>query len=117
MTFLVENWFVLVGISCCFLFVGFMVFSFLKLPQKEQIAKVKEWLLLACAEAERELGDGTGKLKLRWVYDLFLQRFPAIAMAVSFETFSLWVDSALEEMRRVLTQNQAVKAFVKGEKM
>ncbi|MFR6482019.1 MAG: hypothetical protein ACLUPD_10785 [Anaerotignum faecicola] len=45
----------------------------------EQREKVKEWLLLAVTEAEKELGSGTGQLKLRYVYDLFLRRFPAVA--------------------------------------
>ncbi|MGN0133176.1 MAG: hypothetical protein ACI4AO_00485, partial [Anaerotignum sp.] len=55
-----------------------------------------------------------GQLKLRQVYDVFVQRFPAIAMAVSFDTFSQWVDEALENMRDMLKQNQAVKNLVGG---
>mgnify|MGYP000840045992 CR=1 FL=1 len=76
--------------------------------------RVKEWLLWAVTEAEKDLGGGTGKLKLRQVYDLFVQRFPWLAKAVSFELFSSLVDEALEEMREMLDNNQAVKAFVEG---
>ena len=65
--------------------------------------------------SEKELGGGTGKLKLRQVYDLFVQRFPAVAMAVSFDTFSQWVDEALTEMRKMLVENQAAAELVKGE--
>ena len=53
---------------------------------------------------------------MRQVYDVFVQRFPAIAMAVSFDTFSQWVDEALEDMRDMLKQNQAVKNLVGGGK-
>ena len=60
------------------------------------------------------IGSGTGKLKLRQTYDLFVQRFPSVAMAVSFDTFSMWVDEALEEMRKMLKENKAVKEIVKG---
>ena len=34
---------------------------------------------------------------------------------MSFETFSLLVDEALEEMRKLLNTNKAVEKIVKGE--
>ena len=58
--------------------------------------------------------QGTGKLKLRQVYDLFVVRFPWLVRVVSFELFSGMVDDALEEMRRMLQTNTAVKALVEG---
>ena len=85
--FLVENWYLLiagVGVAAA---AGFMLYRFFKLPTKEQIAKIKGWLLYAVTEAEKELGGGTGQLKLRQVYDLFVQRFPAVAAVISFDTF------------------------------
>ena len=85
------------------------------LPTEAQLAKVKEWLLWAVTEAEKDLGGGTGKLKLRQVYDLFVTRFPWLAKLVSFELFSDMVDEALEQMREMLDTNEAVKAFVEGE--
>ena len=75
----------------------------------------REWLLWAVTEAEKELGGGTGKLKLRQVYDLFVTRFPWLARIVPFDLFSSMVDDALEEMREMLKTNQAVKAHVNGE--
>ncbi len=92
MKFLIENWYVIVGLLAVLECVIYAGYRFLKLPTKAQAAKVKEWLLWAVTNAEKELGGGTGKLKLRQVYDLFVQRFPAVAMAVSFDTFSQWVD-------------------------
>lgn len=64
-------------------------------------------------------GEGPGRghqesSSCRQVYDLFVQRFPWLAKAVSFELFSSLVDEALEEMREMLDNNQAVKAFVEG---
>ena len=67
--------------------------------------------------AVAELGCGTGKLKLRQVYDLFVTRFPWLAKTVSFELFSSLVDDALDEMRDMLDKNEAVKAFVNREDM
>lgn len=113
-TFLMENWYLVVALMAVTGMVGVFIGRFLKMPTSEQREKVKEWLLWAVTQAEAELGSGTGKLKLRQTYDLFVQRFPAVAMAVSFDTFSMWVDEALEEMRKMLKENKAVNEIVKG---
>ena len=112
---LIENWYGIVALTAAFVVAGCIIYSFLKLPTAAQVEKVKAWLLWAVTNAEKELGGGTGKLKLRNVYDIFVQRFPAIAMAVSFDTFSQWVDEALAEMRKMLAENKAAAEFVKGE--
>lgn len=114
MTLFMENWYICIALMAATCVIGVGIGRFLKLPNSAQIEKVKEWLLWAVTQAEAELGSGTGKLKLRQVYDMFVQRFPAIAMAVSFDTFSMWVDEALEDMRDMLKQNQAVKNLVGG---
>lgn len=114
LTFLMENWYLFVGMMAVAAGIGAFIGKFLNLPSAEQRDKVKEWLLYAVTQAEAELGGGTGQLKLRSVYDLFVQRFPAVAKAISFDTFSLWVDEALEDMREMLKQNQAVQELVQG---
>ena len=114
MMFLMENWYLVVALMAVAGMVGVCIGRFLKMPTSEQRARVKEWLLWAVTQAEAELGSGTGKLKLRQTYDLFIQRFPALAMAVSFDTFALWVDEALEEMRKLLKENKTVRELVKG---
>lgn len=114
-TFLLEHWYLIVVLLAVVAVVGIYIGKFLNLPEKEQREKVKEWLLWAVTQAEKELGGGTGKLKLRQVYDLFIQRFPTVAMAISFDTFSVWVDEALEEMRNLLKSNKAVAEIVRRE--
>ena len=84
------------------------------MPRGAQLKKVREWLLLAVTQAEKELGSKTGKLKLRTVYDAFLTKFPWLAPVISFDRFSELVDDALEEMRDMLDKNEAVKALVEG---
>lgn len=86
--------------------------TFINAPRKVQIEKVKEWLLWAVIQAETDLGGGTGRLKLRQVYDMFVQRFPIIAQAVSFGTFSLWVDDALLEMKKLISENKIVEEMI-----
>lgn len=79
------------------------------------MANVRQWLIWATAKAEQELGAGTGKLKLRQVYDMFVTRFSWLARFVSFEKFAKIVDKALEEMNEMIQTNAAAKKLVTGE--
>lgn len=112
MNWIFDNWALLIGIVAVLIAAGLAVYKYLGLPTKTQIAKIKEWLLWAVIQAEADLGSGTGVLKLRYVYDMFIARFPLVARVVSFETFSVWVDVALEEMKELLDTNPAVEALV-----
>ena len=114
LNFFIENWYFIVTAIVMVVMARVICWNFFKLPTKEQIAKIKEWLLYAVTEAEKELGGGTGQLKLRQVYDLFVQRFPAVAAVISFDTFSGWVDEALEQMREMLAKNENVAAYVEN---
>ena len=112
MDFILENWYIIVGAIIILIVFGVGIYAFFKLPRKAQIAKVKEWLLFVVAEAEKELGGGTGQLKLRFVYDQFIQKFPSLAMWISFEYFSKLVDEALEVFRGMIDTNDAVKSYI-----
>lgn len=79
-----------------------------------QRAKVREWLVWAVTRAEKELGGGTGQLKLRQVYDWFVTKFPALSAVLPFRVFSAWVDTALEKMKSMLTNNASVANYVEG---
>lgn len=114
MDVLIEYWPLLVAGSAVVGAAVYAVCRFVGLPTEKQLAQVREWLLWAVTEAEKELGSGTGELKLRQVYDMFVTRFPWLAKVVSFTRFSQMVDEALEEMRELLAGNQAVSAFVNG---
>lgn len=112
MEFIVNNWYLIVAFIAAVAAGAVIAVKFFKLPTSAQLAKVKEWLLYAVTMAEKELGGGTGKLKLRYVYDLFLTKFNWLAKVISFEKFSDLVDEALEEMKRLLESNNAVKEIV-----
>ena len=90
--------------------------AFFKLPNKKKIDNIKEWLKYAVVEAEKELGSGTGQLKLRMVYDLAVKQFPFIVQFVAFDVFSSWVDEALKWMNEQLAQNKATKEYVESDK-
>ena len=103
LTFLSENWYVIVVV----LVLAFGIYYTITNKQK-----VREWLKYAVTITEKELGSGTGQLKLRQVYDMFIERFPVFSKLVPFSTFSIWVDEALIFLREQLEKNEAIKNFV-----
>ena len=114
MKFITENWFVIVAFAAVVAAGGCAVYSFVKMPTDKQLKKVREWLLYAVTKAEKKLGGGTGQIKLRYVYDRFVKRFPWLAWAISFEKFSMMVDEALEKMKGMLESNKAMQELVNG---
>lgn len=114
MQFLIENWYLLVAGIAVVAVGGYAVYVFVKKPSDAQLQSVKEWMLWAVTKAEKELGSGTGKLKLRYVYDMFVTKFPWLEGVISFEMVSMMVDDALEEMREMLETNKAAQEFVNG---
>ena len=68
----------------------------------------KNWLVWAVSEAEAIFGSKTGRLKLRYVYDLAVERFPMIAKFIPFAMFSKLVDSALDVMRDMIENNKNI---------
>lgn len=92
--------------------IGIGVCQFLKLSKEKQKQLIIEWLLLAVVKAEKELGGGTGQLKLRYVYDLFLDKFKFISLMISFDQFSNLVDQALDVMKAMINDNKKVKEYI-----
>lgn len=113
MDYLMENWYLIIGGIALLTVAVMSARKWLGLPTEKQVANIKEWLLYAVTEAETALGSGTGQLKLRYVYDMALSKF-AWLKYIPFETFSKWVDDALEEMRHMLATNENVKVIVEG---
>lgn len=119
--FVVENWSaILVAMAIILTIVRFVVKYFNATDAErdemiqEQIDNMLEWLVGACADAEKDLGGGTGALKLRRVYDWFVVKFVWLATEISFEEFSTYVDQALQQMKVMLENNEAIKAYITG---
>ena len=111
MEFIVEYWYIILAAVVMAVVGIVLAVRFFKQPSSKQVAKGKEWRLMAVLEAEKQFGSGTGKLKLRSVYDFFVARFPWIAKIVSFETFAQWVDEALDTVEQWLTED-AIAEYV-----
>ena len=75
----------------------------------------KNWLVWAVSEAEAIFGSKTGKLKLRYVYDLAVERFPMIAKFIPFALFSKLVDGALDVMRDMIENNKTIADAITDE--
>ena len=113
MELIMKYWYIILAAIAMVAVGVVLAVRFFKQPNSEQVAKVKEWLLFAVLEAEKEFGSGTGKLKLRTVYEMFVRIFPWVAKVVSFATFAAWVDEALETVEEWL-KDDAVAGYVAG---
>ena len=109
---IMNHWYIMPAVAAIIIAICAAFFKFIKLPSDKQLEKVRQWLLYICLEAEKELGSGTGILKLRWVYDAFLSRFPWVARFISFSMFSSLVDEALYAMVEILESNPSLAEFV-----
>lgn len=112
--FITENWITIIGVVLIIISALVSAIKFIKSGKAIQIANIEEWLLYATAMAEKELGSGTGKLKLRYVYDMFVVKFPWLAKMITFEQFSSMVDKALSSMNNLLASNNAVQTYING---
>ena len=102
----------IIGLVAAVGYVVWKIYNFIKMPKADQFEAVKEWLLWAVAEAEKLYGSGTGVLKLRYVYDLFLSRFKELEYFIPFDEFSKMVDNSLIEFKDLLTKNQKINNYV-----
>ena len=105
-----ENYIIYIAVGLSVAIVATFIYLAYKYP-----SKVIEWLKYAVTEAERELGSGTGQIKLRKVYDLFIAKYPKLSIIIPFSIFSHWVDLALDEMKKAFETNPAIKKYVVGE--
>lgn len=107
-----DNVILVLGIIIAVCVVAMGIYMFCKLEKERQLEIVKEWLLLAVVKAEKELGGGTGKLKLRFVYDLFIDKFKFLSYMITFQQFSLLVDAALITMKELMDSNKKVEEYI-----
>jgi hypothetical protein len=110
-----DNIIIAIGIIAIVGAAAYALYYFMNLSKDKQIQMVKEWLLLAVVEAEKALGSGTGQVKLRYVYDLFLSKFKYLSLVISFSQFSMLVDEALDTMRDMISNNKQVENYINKE--
>lgn len=111
MNFIIENWYMLIVGICVILAAIISCVKFMKKTEEERHEQIRGWLLQAVIIAEQEYGSGTGKMKLSAVYDAFCDALPWIAKVISFEKFSVYVDEALVEAKKLLSANGSMAAL------
>lgn len=112
MSWLINNSDVIVGVVALLFVIIVTVIKFLLMSRDKQIEKVKEWLLYACVEAEKSLGNQTGEIKIRYVYNEFIEKFKFVSMFLSFEDFSDLVDDSLNTVEDMLDTNKNLKDYI-----
>lgn len=89
---------IIMGVILAVIVVGFGIY----------VNGFKQWLVWAVSEAEAMFGSNTGKLKLRYAYELAVKRFPVLAKMIPFGMFSKMVDHALDIMRDMIENNKNI---------
>lgn len=116
LNFLISNWWIVIFfVAALIIAIGF-VYNFISMSYEERNKKIKEWLLYAVTIAEKELGSGTGQIKLRFVYNMFLDKFKFLSKIITFTKFSKLVDEALEKFREMIENNDNLKSYVEEKK-
>ena len=112
MALLMEYWWLAIVILAILVIAFMFLITYINLPKSKKATKVKEWLLFAVVQAEKELGSGTGQLKLRYVYNLALSKFPIFIKLIPFELFSSFVDGALQQLENLIEDSEGVKKYM-----
>lgn len=115
MNFIIDYWYIILAAIAVVVVLISAIVAYFRMPTDEQIKALKEWLLYAVTLCEKELGEKTGKLKLRMCYDMAVTKFPWIMKVITFEEFSVFVDEALVKMREMLDNNSHAQVFVEGD--
>lgn len=114
MDFITNNLLVILVVLAVVVAAIFIIYTFLRMPSEKQKAKVKEWLVWACVEAEKALQSGTGKLKLREVWNMFVSvpAFSFVAKIITFELFEKWVSDALITAKNMIVNNPNLAVYI-----
>lgn len=110
---------VTIAIICIIAFIGGIIVgyfghSFFTSSDEEKINTIKRVLLYLIAMAEKELGSGTGDLKLAKVYDEFTTQYPDLVKVITYEQFKTLVDEVLTEFEDMLKDNKKIEEYIKG---
>lgn len=106
LNFIVANWdFILLIVAAA---AAVLFFAF-----KGNKSVVMKMLYALVTEAEKELGGGTGSLKLATVIAQIYPKMPAVLkLFVSEKTLTKWVEDALAAAKEAWKQNAAIAEYI-----
>lgn len=102
MMVLLENIDLLIVIILLILSVFISIRNFLVIPSQKRQEKILLWMIHNVEMAEKIYGSKTGKLKLAYVYQQFLERFGILGLFMSQEVFETLVNRAIAIMEEAL---------------
>ena len=86
------------------------VVDMMKKPKEEQLKELEKFLRYLVWQAEEYFGSKTGQLKLAFVYNMAVEKFPWIAEVMTYEEFDQkYVKGALAWLKKQLEENPAIK--------
>lgn len=104
--FIIENWDFLLLIVAAVASLVFFAF-------KGNKSVVMKMLYALVTEAEKELGSGTGALKLASVISTIYPKLPAvIKMFITDKTLTKWVEEALKAAKETWKKNAAIAGYI-----
>lgn len=112
MNFIINYWPMLIVAIAIIAMAVVTIIDFINKSPKERIETIKQWAVYACALAEAHLGSGTGQMKMRETYDMFLQRFPSLATVITYEKYKEIAEKALLEFKQMLSTNPNIQAMI-----
>lgn len=116
MKWMIENWMLIIVFASIFCITVSYFLYFMSQSMQKKYECIREWLKYAVIEAEKALGEKTGEMKLRMVYDMAIKQFPWILKLINFMEFSILVDEALDWMKMQIVKNGAISNYVRGDK-
>lgn len=105
MTVLLGNWEIILFVILIVVAGVLALVRFLKTPSLNRQELILTWLIQAVVLAEKKFGSKTGKVKLSYVYHLFIEKFGIFGMFVSQETFEKLVDRAIRIMEETFQES------------
>lgn len=107
LNFIANYWEVII---VAIIFIGAIIIRL----QRMWNGNIVDWLVAVCADMERELGSGTGRLKLAGAYEIFIATFPIVSKFISAEFFAILVDEALEILNENIAKNDKIKSYIEN---
>lgn len=106
LNFIVEYWdFILLAVAAV---AAVVFFAF-----KGNKSVIMRMLYALVTEAEKELGEGTGSLKLATVISKIYPKLPAvIKLFVTEKTITKWVEDALAAAKETWKKNAAIAEYI-----
>lgn len=101
MKWIIDNWSLIVILIA--------VIAYFIITGKEGIIQA---LVYMTGQAEKELGSKTGQIKLRYVYNMFVEKYPVLSKIIPFGVFSNWVDEALDQLKHLMETNDQVRYYI-----